>query len=139
MDGGEIGWLVLAIPFVPFAALLVLRALGTIQAANARPNINLSAPVWLTLVLLWILGMGVLIGHAALVYLNLHELTLSESRIYLQDLLWLELRRDLPALSLARLVALPKGQVDATLDERNCRLGVDVLWASTFFSEPLSC
>ncbi|HEV8060671.1 MAG TPA: hypothetical protein VGP68_12390 [Gemmataceae bacterium] len=98
MDGGEIGWLILALPFVPFAALLVLRSLGAIQAANARPNIDLSSPVWLTLVLLWILGTGVMMAHAALVYLSLHNLTLSESRIYLEDLLWLELRRDLRRL-----------------------------------------
>jgi hypothetical protein len=105
MDGGEIGWLVFTFPFVAFAALLVLRFLGSLQFTNAWPDIDLTPAAWLTLVLLWIVGLVVLVGHGAMVYFSLHHLTLTEARTYLQDLLWLELRRDLRRLNRWRIWA----------------------------------
>jgi hypothetical protein len=93
-DTGEIGWLILTLPFVSFAALIVLRLLP-----GAQNDFDLYPSSWLTLVLLWILGLGAVVGHGTLVYLGLHNLKPAEARIYVQDLLWLELRRDLRRLN----------------------------------------
>jgi hypothetical protein len=95
VDGGEISGLVFTIPCVSFAGLLVLRLLPAAQSelgffANAS---------WSTLVLLWIVGLGVLVVNGVIVYLSLHHLRMTEARVYFQDLLWLELRRDLRRLN----------------------------------------
>jgi uncharacterized membrane protein len=82
--------LILTLPFVTFAALILLRTLP-----NTRGEFEFRANTWLTVMLLWILGSIVGLTQAALGYVGLRNLTFAEARLYLQDLLWLDLRRDL--------------------------------------------
>lgn len=88
--GGEVGWLVFTLPFVSFAALLLLRMLP-----GPRPEFGLYSNSWMTLLLLWLLGLGVFVAHGVVVYMALRNLGLAEARMFIQDQLWLELRRDL--------------------------------------------
>ena len=95
VDGGEISWLVFTIPCVSFAGLLVLRLL---PAAQSELSFFANAS-WSALILLWIVGFGTLVVNGLIVYLSLHHLQTAEARVYFQDLLWLELRRDLRRLN----------------------------------------
>lgn len=95
VGAGEIGWLVFSLPFVSFAALLVLRMVSV-----PRADLGFNNPAsWITLILLWILGLGVFLGHGIMAYLALRGLDVAEARLYVQDQLWLEMRRDLRRLS----------------------------------------
>ena len=95
VDAGEVSWLIFTIPCLTFAALIVLRVL---PAAQSELTVFANAS-WLTLILLWVVGFGVLVANGVIVYLSLHHLRMTEARVYLQDLLWLELRRDLRRLN----------------------------------------
>jgi hypothetical protein len=100
VGGGEIGWLVFTLPFVSFAAILVLRMLPAPRTAfGNNPN------AWMTLILLWIVGLGVFLGYGLMAYLTLRNLDVAEARMYVQDQLWLEMRRDLRRLSRWRVWA----------------------------------
>ncbi|CAN5375467.1 hypothetical protein BH10PLA2_BH10PLA2_20100 [soil metagenome] len=97
---GEVGMLVIALPFVTFAALLLLRVLPT-----NHERFEFSRTTWPTLVLLWILALFTILIHAVLSYIGLRNLTLAEARTFLQDLQWQELRRDLRRINRWRLWA----------------------------------
>ena len=55
--------------------------------------------IWLTILLLWIVGSIVMLAQSVLGYVALRNLQLAEARLYFQDQLWLELRRDLRRLN----------------------------------------
>jgi hypothetical protein len=93
VGGGEIGWLIFTLPFVSFASLLLLRLIP-----SPNPTVDFGPSSWTTLLLLWVLGLGAFLGNSLLAYLALRNLKLEEARLYVQDQLWLELRRDLRRL-----------------------------------------
>ncbi len=95
---GEVALLVLVLPFVTFAALLLLRVLPP-----SHETLGFDRTGWPTLVLIWILALGVTLLHAVLSYVGLRNLTIAAARTYLQDLQWLELRRDLRRIQRWRL------------------------------------
>jgi hypothetical protein len=91
---GEAATFILTLPFVTFAALLLLRVLPISHGQfEFRDNI------WLTILLLWIVGSIVMLAQSVLGYVALRNLQLAEARLYFQDQLWLELRRDLRRLN----------------------------------------
>ncbi len=94
VGASEAATFILTLPFVTFAALLLLRVLPISHGQfEFRDNI------WLTILLLWIIGAIVMLAQAALGYVALRNLKLAEARLYFQDQLWLELRRDLRRLN----------------------------------------
>jgi hypothetical protein len=95
---GEVGMLVIALPFVTFTALILLRMLPT----NSE-KFGFSRAVWPTVVLIWIVALVAILVHAVLSYIGLRNLTLAEARTFLQDLQWQELRRDLRRINRWRL------------------------------------
>jgi hypothetical protein len=95
---GEVALLVLVLPFVTFAALLLLRVLP-----SSHNSFEFARTTWPTIVLIWVLALAVILLHAVLSYVGLRNLTVAAARTYLQDLQWLELRRDLRRIQRWRL------------------------------------
>ena len=95
------------LPFVTFAALLLLRVL---PPSHRRQSSSIRTG-WPTLVLIWILALSATLLHAVLSYVGLRNLTVAAARTLLAGPSWLEIApRPATHPAVATLVATQKGR-----------------------------
>jgi hypothetical protein len=89
------------------AALLWDRLTADEPAVPPRPG---ESDVWLAMVLIWVVGLIVVLTTVLLRYLGQYQTTVEENRLYLQDQVWRETRREQSRLNRWLVWARRRGQ-----------------------------
>jgi hypothetical protein len=85
----EVGLLVMSLPLAALLAQVFWAGL-----ARPREVLGLSTRLWRVLLVAWVLGIGVFLTAAVLRQLRRRAMTPDEAALQLQDVVWLETRRE---------------------------------------------
>jgi hypothetical protein len=86
---GEVGVLIMSLPFAPLLAQVFWAGL-----ARPREMLGLPARLWRLLLVAWVLGIAVFVTAAVLRRLRRRAMTPDEAALLLQDVVWHETRRE---------------------------------------------
>jgi hypothetical protein len=90
LASAEIGWLLISLPFWALTGYSVWRLLPLLRPANADST-NLA---WEGIAAVWVLAAALLLASSLIAFFRWRSSSAVEARLYLQDTLWQETRRE---------------------------------------------